>query len=165
MIIECPRCGAKNQTAQPPQLGKKYRCGKCGTEITFLQSTDTKGFSTEIPPEMTRPETVTLATENTSGQGKQAVVPQGIKGWNWGAFLLTLIWGAYHNVWWALLMFIPYVGIIVPIVFGVKGNEWAWQKKRWNSIEHFKRTQRKWAWWGLGVVVVVFVFYKLIYSL
>jgi hypothetical protein len=36
-------------------------------------------------------------------------------------------------------------------VLGAKGNEWAWQKGKWLSIEHFKRTQRKWAWGGLGV--------------
>jgi hypothetical protein len=45
-------------------------------------------------------------------------------------------------------------------VLGAKGNEWAWQSKRWDSVEHFKRTQRTWAWWGLGVqgfAVVVYV--------
>ena len=29
--------------------------------------------------------------ENTSGLGSSAVVPEGIRGWNWGAFLLGWI--------------------------------------------------------------------------
>jgi len=56
MIIECPECGAKNQTSQPPQPSKRYRCGKCGATITFLQTTDTQDTLAEIPKEKTRPE-------------------------------------------------------------------------------------------------------------
>lgn len=56
MIIECPECGTKNQTTQPPQPGKKYRCGKCGATITFLQTNDTQDTIAEIPKEKTRPE-------------------------------------------------------------------------------------------------------------
>lgn len=47
MIVECPKCGAKNQTTQPPQSGKKYRCGKCGAEIPFLQPVDGQGEITQ----------------------------------------------------------------------------------------------------------------------
>ena len=93
-------------------------------------------------------------SENTSGQGSLTVIPQEIRGWNWGAFLLTFIWGIGNNVWISLIGFIPGFAIPMYIVLGVKGNKWAWQKKKWDSIEHFKRTQRTWAKWGLGVWVV-----------
>ena len=56
MIIECPECGAKNSTDKPPQPGKKYRCGKCGATITFLQTTDTQDTLAEIPREKTQAE-------------------------------------------------------------------------------------------------------------
>lgn len=56
MIIECPECGAKNQTTQPPQLGKTYRCGKCGASITFLQTSDTQDTLAQIPKEKTKDE-------------------------------------------------------------------------------------------------------------
>jgi uncharacterized membrane protein YdfJ with MMPL/SSD domain len=39
-------------------------------------------------------------------------------------------------------------------VLGARGNEWAWQNKRWDSIEHFKKTQRTWIWWGIGVLLL-----------
>lgn len=96
---------------------------------------------------------------NTSGQGNLAVVPEEIKKWNWGAFLLNWIWGIGNNVWIALLCLIPYVNFIMIFVLGVKGSEWAWQKKRWDSIEHFKDVQKKWAIAGLGLLIFVIVMF------
>ncbi len=87
---------------------------------------------------------------NTSGQGFSAMVPQEIKGWNWGAFFLPFIWGIFNHVWLSLLYFIPPGNIIMPFVLGIKGNEWAWQNKKWDNVESFRRTQRKWMWWGLA---------------
>lgn len=99
---------------------------------------------------------------NTSGMGAAATVPPEIYGWNWGAFLLNFIWALGNRAWGIaaltfvisffspLVLFIP--TIIIMIVSGVKGNEWAWRSKRWRSVEHFRSTQRKWAWAGLIVV-------------
>lgn len=146
MIIECPECGEKNQTSQPPQPGKRYRCGKCGAVITFLQSTDTQSEAT--------PSRIVEVPENTSGQGKLTIVPREIRGWNWGAFFLNWIWSIGNNVWIGLLCIIPYAGIIMNFVLGAKGNEWAWRSKRWDSIEHFRNTQRTWTKWGIGLIIV-----------
>lgn len=64
------------------------------------------------------------------------------------------IWGIGNNVWVALLELVPGAGLIMPFILGAKGNEWAWQNKRWGGVEHFKRTQRMWAVWGalLGAI-------------
>ena len=56
MIIECPECGTKNTTDNPPQPDKTYRCGKCGAVITFPQTADTQDTSAEIPKERTKVE-------------------------------------------------------------------------------------------------------------
>jgi len=93
--------------------------------------------------------------ENTSGQGKKAIVPAEIDGWNWGAFLLNWIWGIGNNTFIALLMFVPFVNFIMPFVLGVKGSAWAWQNKEWESIEHFKAVQKKWAYW----TAIVYLFF------
>ena len=42
-------------------------------------------------------------------------------------------------------------------VLGAKGSEWAWQNKRWDSVEHFQRVQKKWALWGLGLYLLAAV--------
>lgn len=97
--------------------------------------------------------------ENTSGRGAAAVVPAEVDRWNWGAFLLTWIWGIGNNTLIALLMFVPFVNIVMLFVLGVKGSAWAWRNKRWDSVEAFKATQRKWALWGVAVLVLSFVFF------
>lgn len=100
-----------------------------------------------------------------SGMGPNSPVPPEIKGWNWGGFLMTWIWGVGNNVWIsliALLALLPYIGwiagLIMRIILGVRGSEWAWQNKKWDSIEHFKRVQRTWAWWGLGLIIAYVLF-------
>ncbi len=91
--------------------------------------------------------------ENMSGQGKLAVVPPEIDSWNWGAFLLNGVWGVFNGSYIALLMFVPFVNLVLPFILGVKGSAWAWQNKRWDSVEHFRTVQRRWAAWGAGLVV------------
>ncbi len=97
--------------------------------------------------------------ENTSGQGKNAVVPSEIARWNWGAFLLNWIWGIGNNTPIALLMFVPFVNLVMPFVLGAEGSSWAWQNKRWENVEHFKAVQRQWAKWGLIILAATPVFF------
>ena len=52
---------------------------------------------------------------------------------------------------------VPLVGYVMPIILGFKGNEWAWQNKRWKSIDHFKNAQKRWAIWGSCIVILLFV--------
>jgi hypothetical protein len=86
-----------------------------------------------------------------------SLVPPAIKGWNWGAFLLALLWSIDHRVWIGLLCIIPYVGFVMAIVLGVKGNEWAWKSRSWSSIEQFKARQRTWAVVGIIIFIIFFI--------
>jgi hypothetical protein len=90
--------------------------------------------------------------DNTSGQGKDALVPDSIKGFSWGALLLGWIWGIGNSIWIALIdlvWLVPGIGWIpswiLRIILGFKGKEMAWKAKKWDSIEHFNRTQKQWA--------------------
>jgi len=76
-------------------------------------------------------------------------LPADLKHFNWGAFFLNWLWAIYHKTWWGLLAFIPYVGIVVAIILGFKGNELAWKNKKWESVEEFKRVQKQWSTWGI----------------
>ena len=100
---------------------------------------------------------------NNSGKGNLPIINLVSKKFNWGAFYFTFFWGlfnkSYKTLWILALcvMFpliyvnvyfsIPYlIGLLaLPIWFGIKGNTWAWQGKRYNSIEHFHSVQKKWA--------------------
>ncbi|HEY8598869.1 MAG TPA: hypothetical protein VIL85_10595 [Thermomicrobiales bacterium] len=95
---------------------------------------------------------------NSSGQGSTAAVPAEVQGLNWGAFLLNWIWGIGNNTWLALLCFVPFINIIMAFALLFKGNEWAWQNKQWDSVEHFKTTQRKWAMAGLILIGISLLF-------
>lgn len=94
--------------------------------------------------------------ENTSGMGKGVALPDGVKGWSWGAFLLNWIWAIGNKTWIGLLCLIPYIGFVVSIYLGIKGRELAWQNKRWDSLEHFNRVQRQWSKWGLIIFIGIF---------
>lgn len=102
-----------------------------------------------------------LKQEDTSGKfdprsGKldQSTIPEEIKGWNWGAAGLTIIWGLYYRVWISLLMFVPIINYFWWIVVGIKGNEWAWRKNKWKSVESFKEAQNKWKPWGIAFLLL-----------
>jgi len=123
-------------------------CPKCGKEvsedITFC-------------PECGQRLKVEVTPENTSGQGELATVPEEVKGWSWGAFVLTWIWGIFNSVWISLLCLIPFFNLVWAIVLGIKGNEWAWRNKKWDSIEHFKSTQRSWNIAGIVLFAISIV--------
>ena len=85
----------------------------------------------------------------------QKTVPPEINRWNWGAFLLNWIWGIGNQTYIALLALIPGFGFIWMLVLGAKGSTWAWRNGRWDSVEHFKRVQRKWAIWGAIIWIAV----------
>lgn len=72
--------------------------------------------------------------------------------WNWGAFFLNWFWGIFNKSYLALFALVPFLGAIWAVVCGLKGNEWAWKNKKWESIEHFRKDQREWA--ILGVVIL-----------
>ena len=90
---------------------------------------------------------------NNSGHGNlfdpTVPVPDEIKGWNWGAFLMPYLWPFSNHVWIGLLSFVPQVGWFLALALGSKCNEWAWKSRRWRSIEHFKAHQRGWAIAGI----------------
>ncbi len=87
-------------------------------------------------------------------KNEETFVPLEILHWNWGAFLLTWIWGLGNKVYISLLSFIPVIGMFIPFLLGWKGNEWAWKKKKWENVEHFKKVQKK---WFIGSMAVCFL--------
>ena len=123
-------------------------CRGCGKEIHE---------SAPVCPHCGAPQKIQPTAINSLPQKIEEPIPDGIKGWSWGAFLLNWIWAIGNKTWIGLLALIPYVGLIMAIVLGFKGREWAWKNKQWDSVEHFNRVQKKWSYWGVMIVVVVFV--------
>lgn len=85
--------------------------------------------------------------------------PKCLHQFNFGALWLNWIWGICNSVWLSLLCLIPYAGLIMAIVIGIKGNQWAWEKQKGNvTAEQFDLKQAKWAkagWIYLGIIIVI----------
>lgn len=98
-------------------------------------------------------------------------LPQELKRFNWGAFLLNWIWGLMHKQYITLLYFvaclIPVMGpLAISIWFGFAGNKWAWKSRNWNSVEEFNETQKLWVrlWFvlvTLSTIILIKVFFIL----
>ena len=117
---------------------------------------------------------------------KQASVaePLNLSKWSWGAFTLSWIWGFFNGCWWMFLvnlgffllnMFawvVPLVGVFVTIanlsvsiLFGMKGTEWAWNNRKWDSISAFNQTQDIWNKVGLALFVFSWIVILLFFIL
>ncbi len=95
---------------------------------------------------------------NDSGTGPNAVLPMELRGLNWGAFCLGWIWGIAHKTWLSFLLFVPYLGWIMSFVLLFKGNEWAWQNRRFSSVQEFRDVERAWTVWGLVILGIQILF-------
>ncbi|MEO1065756.1 MAG: cytochrome c oxidase assembly factor Coa1 family protein, partial [Pseudomonadota bacterium] len=87
-----------------------------------------------------------------------APIPPHLNKWNWGAFWLNWIWGIAHSTYIALLMFVPFVNLVMVFVLGAKGSKWAWKNRVWRDEEHFVKTQRGWAIAGWCLLFFMIVF-------
>jgi hypothetical protein len=85
-------------------------------------------------------------------QSDPAAAPAKLKGWNWGAFLLSWVWGLGNKTYIALLALIPGVNVVMAFVLGAKGNQWAWQNRRWVSEVQFWQVQKLWSAFGWGML-------------
>lgn len=98
---------------------------------------------------------------NNSGQSNlldaSVSVPDEIKGWNWGAFLLPWFWPLTNHVWLGLSSWIPNYGWMgmAALTLGIKGNEWAWKSRKWHSIAQFKTHQRRWTIAGICLWITI----------
>lgn len=98
-----------------------------------------------------------MCSENTSGQGELAIIPDEIKRWNMGAFWFSWIWGIFNRSYVALLALIPILNFIVPFYLGAKGNELAWRNIKWVSVDELKAEQRLWSI-GAWIIIILLVF-------
>lgn len=98
-----------------------------------------------------------LTEDNTSGQGKDAVLPDELDRLNWAAFFLSWIWGLGNKTYIALLALIPLVNVVMPFVLLFKGNKWAWANKSWDDVDHFRRVQRKWGFATLTIYTLLII--------
>lgn len=103
-------------------------------------------------------ESAYAVAENNSGSCRNEFVPEGVKGWSWGAFCLNWIWAIGNRTWIGLLCILPIIGFFASIYLGFKGRELAWKNKKWESVEEFDRIQKLWSKWGVALLIASLFF-------
>lgn len=113
-----------------------------------------------------------------------SIAPDKVKGWSWGAFILGWIWSIGNRTWIGLLTLlsdigsmglimgmilgidttwilrfellpgISTIGSIMRIILGIKGREWAWKNKKWESLEQFNKVQKRWNILGFILILI-----------
>jgi hypothetical protein len=57
--------------------------------------------------------------------------------------------------------FVMFLLVLMQIVLQVslllKGNQWAWQAKRWDSVQSFLTVQKRWTYFFLAIFVILFI--------
>lgn len=116
-------------------------------------------------------QSVIAASINNLGQSKLSTssvsVPNEIKGWNWGAFLLPWLWLLTNRrISIGLVGWIPPLSLMTMVYFGMYGNELAWKSRQWQSVEQFKAHQKGWAIAGIVLgIPVTFMVWQVAYKL
>ena len=96
----------------------------------------------------------TISSTTTTPRTKKSDIER----FNWGAFFLTWVWSLFNckptitAIYIALSVFLPLFGPMIAILvdlcariwLGLRGNQPAWENKRWKSVEYFHEVQRKW---------------------
>jgi hypothetical protein len=161
----CSNCGNKLSEAD------KF-CGNCGTEIKReLSSNEFQDNSIDIEQNRQENDLFVKEGKKIGEKSKKEGLSNEIKGWNWGAMLLPFLWGLFNKVTrytilgYLLAIVVPFFGFIIwAIVFGAKGNKWAWESREWKSLEEFKDSQRKWKVAGFIIAPIAFFLSFLHYS-
>lgn len=119
-------------------------CPKCGTPLhpTAPQQGAAQKFAQQFC--------------NTS-QPRPTLTPeqeQYLDKFHWGPFTFSWIWALCNDiVLYGVIALIACIftgigGLIVSLIFGFKGNRWAWEKSKMTSFEGYVKKQESWDKWG-----------------
>ncbi len=153
--VQCPYCHEIIKAPNKPNV--TFLCPNCGKELITYDKKEE-------------------ANNRLTGSLQE---PENIRKWNWGAFMLSWIWGIMNGIYWPLyvtlaflfinliagsstgfdlLWLLVYTGM--SIALGINGNKWAWEAKDWDSADDFQETQRKWSLVGLCILgISIFIIF------
>jgi serine/threonine-protein kinase len=99
----------------------------------------------------------------------QGPLPGDFQGWNWGAFLLRPVWASYHGVSPGMVILLGVLevmalGLIPAVYLGIRGNQIAWTRRRFESAAQFRKVERAWARAGILVYLLAAIGFLLRYA-
>lgn len=157
----CGHCGAENDN----QTKFCISCGKLLAEQSGSPQPDPQHFQAppphSIPPPPQAPPIAPGTVPpsfgsyeqipNTSGMGSGHPLPPETQNMNLGGCLPCGIF-AFANgaAMWGIIVLVAscFVGSLANLVLLIKGNEFAWQNRRFNSRQEYNETMNAWNYWG-----------------
>lgn len=87
----------------------------------------------------------------------QFLVNDVVERWNWGAFLCSWLWAAFHRKYWPMLVLFllpfPYVGQVAQITLscylGFNGSRIAWECGKYSTVGALESAQKRWGIFGV----------------
>ncbi len=106
-----------------------------------------------------------------NSNGVNGPLPDELRHFNWGAFLLSWVWAVNNKVWIGLIILVisllsmissvssifSLLAFVGSLILGFKGNRLAWRYRKFENLDQFKLVQKAWARWGVIIFVLVFV--------
>lgn len=111
----------------------------------------------------------------------QGDVDSAVRGFNFGALVFGPIWLWNHGMadiakYWIVGrialrfgfaafnfgwgdMALEVIQLAARVFLGFFGNRLGWENRSWDDVDEFKKCQRIWAWWGLGVIALAGVLF------
>lgn len=90
-----------------------------------------------------------ISTPNTSTSCND----KAYRGWNWGAFSLSVPFGVVYGISKCYFTLIPLFGIIWAVVCGFNGSSWAFGSGHFASVKDFNSSMTQWN--KIGIVTFV----------
>ena len=107
--------------------------------------------------------TILISLAFLKGRISTSMPKSQIAKFNWGAFIGTWVWGLFNKSYitlWALPLTFTMGALPFYIVCGLKGNEWAYEKKKDKDIEKFHTGQKiQTVIWSVVIPVLSFFFF------
>jgi hypothetical protein len=161
----CPRCGTE-------YADLASQCSDCGVPLVA----ELDQHAVLLPPGRVPPLAAPPAGRadagsltqlvNSSGTGLQAWIPREARGWTFAGFVPLGLFALSNKInSWGLLALacsvIPYIGFLVLpvcwIYIGIHGKKLAWQLRRFENREQYKKTMAIWDTAG-GIFFAIILF-------
>lgn len=157
----CPNC--HKQTAWDPDWQCHY-CVDCGINVDQALRTIAERQRQEAQQRQRAVAQESQLAARVSDELDPDGLPRAIKRWSWPAFIFGWLWCFFNNlpIWGiaSLLGWIftgGFVGLLIDIWLGVKGNEYAWKANHYPSVAAYRRSQFTWEvaiWVLIGIVAL-----------
>jgi hypothetical protein len=69
---------------------------------------------------------------------------------------------AQSNLWRFVIFLLWLAQIVLQVSLLLKGNQWAWRARRWESVQSFLAVQKRWTYLFLGMFAVLFIVFFLL---